>query len=385
MERTGHVQTWAGVAMLALCLLIGAVEGFAVFRAASAAYSALWLVGLTVFLGGSVVAAWQASPALTTARRVALAAGPVLGATLVVYLSATRGGLSYILLVVSASIAAILLRLPAVIAVIVFNSTVVAVSVAGLGPSGGGGLSAAEVVLNVALYTMLQSVVVATVWAQARVEDALEQLSVAHVELRGTSVLLAESSRERERLRISRELHDVLGHQLSVLAVQLEVATHHAEGEAREQVLRSRELARRLLEDVRSVVSVERGRGFDLPAALARVVEEVPRPRVHLDVEADLCVDDDRAATLVRAVQEIATNTIRHSAAENLWLTLADGGDAVVLTAQDDGVGGVPVVPGNGLAGLQERVQQHGGSLDVYPGHGVRVEIILPSTEAASP
>lgn len=385
MERTGHVQMWAGVAMLALCLFIGVIEGVLIAGAAPAGYTALWSLGLIAFLVGAPVAAAHASPSLGTGRRLLLAAVPVLGAALVVFLSANRGGLSYILLVVSVSIAALLLQLPAVIGVLVFNSTVVAVSAAGLGPLAPGSASATDIMVNAALYTMLQSVVVATIWTQAKVEDALEQLSVAHVELRGTSVLLAESSRERERLRISRELHDVLGHQLSVLAVQLEVASHHAEGEARGQVQRSRELARRLLDDVRGVVGVERDRAFDLPAALARVVEEIPRPRVHLDVEQGLCVDDDRSATLVRAVQEISTNSIRHSAAENLWLTLNDRGGAMVLTAHDDGAGGTTVVPGNGLAGLRERVAQHGGSMNVNSRSGVRVEVVLPAAEVVSP
>src|SRR5690606_406715 len=109
----------------------------------------------------------------------------------------------------------------------------------------------------------------------------------------------------------------------------------------------------------------ERRRTFDLPAALAEVTGGIPHPRVHLDVAPGLTPDDEHAATLVRAVQEIATNTIRHSQAENLWVTLRADDDAVRLEAWDDGRGAEPVVPGNGLRGLRERAEALGGELEV--------------------
>lgn len=376
MERTGVVQLWAGIAVLALCVLIGVVEGAAVFDVASVGYFLLWLLGFCAFLVGAPVAA-SVTPSRDWIRRT-VAWVPIIGAALVAFLSPHQGGLAFILLVMSVGVAALQLSPPTVVAVIVGNSVVVLLTAAGLGPHVEGETNVANVLLSVALYSLLQGVTAAMVWSQERVADALEQLTVAHVELRGTSVLLVESSRERERLRIARELHDVLGHQLSVLTVQLEVAAHHADGQAREHVLRARELAKNLLGDVRVVVGIQRGRSFDLPAALARVVDEVPRPRIHLTISPDVEVEDDQAATMVRAVQEIVTNAIRHSDAVNLWLDLSVDSGAITLSARDDGRGTTHLVEGNGLRGLRERVQDHGGVVHLDPRDGFRVDLTLP-------
>lgn len=385
MERSAYVEMWSGAAMLALCVLIGVVEAFSVLDVAPTGYVVVWMVAFAVFIVGGPVAVVRSGNSAGPASRVALAAGPVLGAAAVAYLSPNPGGLAFILLMFSVSIAAIVFDPPVVVVLILANSLVVALNTAGLTPLRTDAAPVSDIVLNVALYAILQSVVAAMIWSQERVADALEQLSVAHVELRGTSVLLAESSRERERLRISRELHDLLGHQLSVLAVQLEVASHHADGESREYVMRSRELARHLLDDVRGVVGIERDRSFDLSSALARVVEEIPRPRVHLDVAPDLEPDDERASTLVRAVQEIATNTIRHSEAMNLWIRLESVGADARLTAVDDGAGAAHIVPGNGLSGLRERVEWCGGNVEVDGSDGFRVTVTVPVRQQVAP
>lgn len=222
------------------------------------------------------------------------------------------------------------------------------------------------------------------VWSQERVAEALRDVTIAHVELQSTSALLAESSQAQERLRISRELHDLLGHQLTVLSVELEVATHQVEGPAREHVVRARSLAKELLADVRSVVGTERQRPFDLPSALARVAEEVPHPRVHLDIDPDLPVGDGHAATLMRAVQEVTTNTIRHAEADNLWISLAVTEGMLRLDARDDGRGTARLAPGHGLNGLRERVEAQDGRVEVTGAPGFRVLVELPTCQTAT-
>src|SRR3546814_12036878 len=79
-------------------------------------------------------------------------------------------------------------------------------------------------------------------------------------ELRATRALLAESSRLSERMRISRELHDLLGHHLTALSLNLEVATHVSSGKAQEHVRQAHTLAKLLLTDVREAVSRQIGR-----------------------------------------------------------------------------------------------------------------------------
>jgi|SRR5690625_612080 len=382
MDRNTRVQVWAGLAMLALCLLIGAVEGETVLRVGSGAWLAPWCLAFLALLTGLVVATVRPTPP-TARRRVLLVAAPAVAAGVVVLLSPSRGGLSYILLVLTAAIAALHLDLRGLAAVIGWNSLVVVASNAALGPLVDTPNPPHEVVLAAFLYALLQAASAAMVWAQRRVEQTLQELSVAHVELRSTSALLAESSQARERLRISRELHDVLGHQLTVLSVELEVASHRVEGPGREHVLRARGLAKDLLADVRSVVGTQRDRSFDLPAALTEVVREIPHPRVHLELAPGLTADDEHAATVVRAVQEIATNTIRHAQADNLWIRLAPDDDELLLEAHDDGVGARVVTPGNGLRGLQERAEAVGGRVEVDGASGFRVRVALPACREA--
>ncbi|WP_152188137.1 sensor histidine kinase [Georgenia satyanarayanai] len=382
MERTGRVQVWAGVSMLVLCVVVGAVEGATVLAAGSWAYLVPWLVAFVGYLVTLVLASARSTPA-TSRGRLLLVAPPVLLINVVVLLSPSRGGPALILLVLTAAIAALHLGARGIAGVIAWNSTVVLATGAALGPLVNTANRPVELLLMTVLYTLLQAATAAMVWSQRRVEQALADLSVTHVELRSTSALLAESSQAQERLRISRELHDVLGHQLTVLAVELEVASHQVEGPARDHVHRARGLAKELLADVRSVVGTQRERTFDLPAVLAGVVEEIPRPRVHLDVEAGLEVDDDHAVALVRAVQEIATNAIRHAEAENLWITLHPDGGAVRLEAHDDGWGAAPLTPGHGLTGLRERAEALGGRVRVDGSSGFRVSVELPVRQEA--
>ncbi|GAA1088303.1 sensor histidine kinase [Nocardiopsis composta] len=377
----GRVEMWAGISMLVVCLLIGAVEGAGVLAAATWPYFAAWLAVFGACLAALMVAAVRATPS-SAAGRLLLLAPPVLTASAAVLLSPNRGGMGLILLVVCAALCALRGGLRGMAAVIAWNSAVLAAAASGLGPLVDQAARPSETLVVVLLYGLLQVGTGAMVWSHQRAAEALEALSVAHVELRGASALLAESSQARERLRISRELHDVLGHQLTALALELEIAVHRAEGPAREHVVRARGLAKELLADVRSVVGGERHRSFDLRAALAAVLDGIPRPRAVLEVDPGIDVDDECAVALVRAVQEIATNAIRHSGADELRVRLTADGGNVRLEAWDDGVGAGRIVPGNGLRGLRERVAALGGTVGFDGSDGFRVRAELPAREA---
>ncbi|MFO0985675.1 MAG: histidine kinase, partial [Planctomycetota bacterium] len=151
---------------------------------------------------------------------------------------------------------------------------------------------------------------------------ARQDLARVNAELRSTQAMLAEHSRVAERMRIARELHDVLGHDLTVLCLNLEVARHLTDGDVHKHVSTSHALARRLLADVRGVVSDLRGDGVvDLKRATRALVEAVPRPQIHVALADDLHVEDPVCAdAMLRCTQEIVTNAIRHAGADNLWL-----------------------------------------------------------------
>ncbi|GIX40016.1 MAG: two-component sensor histidine kinase [Silanimonas sp.] len=212
--------------------------------------------------------------------------------------------------------------------------------------------------------------------------EAREEQRRLNAELRATRSLLADSARVGERLRISRELHDLLGHHLTALSLNLEVASHLAEGRAQEHVRQAHTLARLLLTDVREAVSAMRGDDrIDLEAALRTLVEGVPALQVELDIASPLALDDpERAHVLLRCAQEVLTNAIRHANARRLWLRLAREGDALRLVARDDGVGSESFTPGNGLSGMRERLRAVGGQLSVStaPGQGFTIDIHIP-------
>lgn len=201
-------------------------------------------------------------------------------------------------------------------------------------------------------------------------------------ELLATRTLLADSSRANERIRIARELHDLLGHHLTILSLNLEVAGHLCSGKAAESVRQAHVLARLLLTDVREVVSqLREDTAIDIAAALRLLTEQVSGLEIALDVPEGLTMEDaGRAHVLLRAVQEIITNTLRHAGARRLGIRIRQQGQGLVLDARDDGRGTGQLVPGHGLRGLSERLAPYRGQLrvDSRPGEGFVLHLLLP-------
>jgi len=198
--------------------------------------------------------------------------------------------------------------------------------------------------------------------------DSRDELRRLNSELRATRTLLTESSRIAERMRISRDLHDLVGHHLTALSLNLEVASHLVSGTAQDHVRQAQSVAKLLLSDVREVVSQLRENDtIDLTEALKTLVEGVPGLAIHLDMPPRFSVDDPlRAQVLLRCAQEIITNTVRHSGARNLWLRCEHtDSNELAIHARDDGRGAGQMQQGNGLTGMRERLAQVGGRLDI--------------------
>ena len=209
-----------------------------------------------------------------------------------------------------------------------------------------------------------------------------ERLAAANAELQATRALLARSARDAERARIARDLHDLLGHHLTALSLNLEIASHRADGEARARVETAQSLTKLLLGDVRGAVGALREReDLDLPAALTELARGIPRPRIHIAVGPDVSVGDGAAGeAVVRCAREIVTNAVRHASAENLWLDVMRGRDGLEIRARDDGRGAAELRTGNGLSGMRERLEARGGSLSIEtaPGRGFSLRAVLP-------
>jgi signal transduction histidine kinase len=230
--------------------------------------------------------------------------------------------------------------------------------------------------LGISLFAFMSSLVA------MRQHQARDELRKVNSELRATQALLADNTRIAERVRIARELHDLIGHHLTALTLNLEVATHLVEGKAAEHVQQAHSLARLLLADVREVVSdMREDDKVDLAAALRTLVEGVPEPKIHLDLPSELAMTNpQRAQVLLRCAQEMITNSVRHAHARNLWIRLTLSADGLAMSARDDGRGVEQVRPGNGLSGMSERLKNLGGKLEIesQAGAGFSLHAWLP-------
>ncbi|HEX9964245.1 MAG TPA: sensor histidine kinase [Allosphingosinicella sp.] len=230
----------------------------------------------------------------------------------------------------------------------------------------------------------LQLVLFLTAQALRREAETARALAQTNRELRSAQAIIANSVRGAERLRISRELHDAWGHELTALGLQLEIASHVTEpGRANDHVLKAKGLARDLLAKVRDVVSTLReAERCDLKEALEALAKSVPTPAIHVDIAPAVRVGPDQAHALMRCAQEAVTNAVRHADAANLWLQVTPDGEGVRLVARNDGKARpVASSPGSGLIGMRERLETLGGRLAVRAGgdSGFTVEAWLPS------
>jgi signal transduction histidine kinase len=211
---------------------------------------------------------------------------------------------------------------------------------------------------------------------------ARAELARAHMELMATQALLDESARMAERVRIARDLHDVMGHTLTTLTIHLDVATRLTSGPAAEHLACARAASGELLDQVRAVVNRFRSiQPTNLRAALERLVESAQGLlQVRLLMPPDLAVSDPaRAETVIRCVQEVITNAMRHAHAHELVIEMRQAGSGISITAHDDGRGG-SFAAGSGLAGMRERFEMLGGTLSISSaeGEGFTVEGTLP-------
>ncbi|WP_371793229.1 sensor histidine kinase [Streptomyces sp. NBC_01471] len=205
---------------------------------------------------------------------------------------------------------------------------------------------------------------------------------------------------DEERLRIARELHDVLAHSISVINVQSGVGLALLDSDpeqARTALTTIKAASKEALGEVRQVLDTLRAPGAAprAPAPgldrLAELVEQASAAGLTVDtvtegVRSELPPGADLAA--FRIVQEALTNVVRHSGSRTARVTLAYAPESLVLRVEDEGpaTGGDAGGSGNGLAGMRERAAALGGTIDAgpRPGGGFRVEAVIPFTGRAS-
>ena len=240
--------------------------------------------------------------------------------------------------------------------------------------------------LQASIYLGISVLVFVTSTVASQQTDLREAQRRLNTELRATRALLAESTRIAERMRIARDLHDLIGHHLTALSLNLEVASHLANDASIEHVRKAQSTAKHLLADVREVVSeLRQDDAIDLTQAIRSLTDNLSGLNVHVVMPPRFSVEDPRRAqVLLRCAQEIITNTVKHAGARNLWLNFAYANENLLgLHARDDGRGAEQVSPGNGLSGMRERLAEFGGSvtLDIGSSRGFALTVRLPLDE----
>lgn len=233
--------------------------------------------------------------------------------------------------------------------------------------------------LVVGITTVISVAVCAANHFQREKELRQADLKLSHDEVRRLAALA-------ERERIGRDLHDLLGHTLSLVAIKSELAGKLFERDpiaARREVFEVERVAREALAQVRRAVTGIRAAGLAAELASARLLLESAGVGFRYTL-AEVALPVEIETVFALCVREAVTNIQRHARAGHAGATLSVDGNMALLSVQDDGRGGA-LVPGNGLAGMRERVEALGGTLrmDSARGKGALLEARLPLPQTA--
>jgi two-component system sensor histidine kinase DesK len=211
----------------------------------------------------------------------------------------------------------------------------------------------------------------------------------AEVRRRDVSLLKAQEAAEylakiAERERIARDLHDLLGHTLSLIVLKSELAAKLAErapDRAMSEIRDVERISRQALAEVRRALQGYRGERLHDELASGRDALAAAGVELHTKIApVALAPEDERALAL--AVREAITNVIRHARARHCTITLALEDGATRLTIEDDGVGGGQG-EGAGLTGMRARMAELGGAFERDTTRGTRLTLIVPDRRRA--
>jgi two-component system sensor histidine kinase DesK len=212
--------------------------------------------------------------------------------------------------------------------------------------------------------------------------------AVAHCageQLRRADEEIEHLAKVAERERIARDLHDLLGHTLSLITLKAELARKLVDRDpqrAKQEMLDVEQTSRAALADVREAISGYRGEG--LAAELIRARKTLETAGITVNSEFDqLPLTPAQETVLALALREAVTNVVRHAQAQRCSVRLQRENDLCTLEISDNGRG-ADTPEGNGLRGMRERLEAIGGSLQRQTRAGTRLVIHLPLAPATS-
>lgn len=202
---------------------------------------------------------------------------------------------------------------------------------------------------------------------------ASSKLQLAHEEIE-------QLAKVAERERIARDLHDVLGHTLSVIVLKSELASRLIVTDTRRaasEIADVESIARTALSEVREAITGYRAEG--LAAEIKRAQSALETAGVELICEETLPALKPAEETVMSlALREAVTNVVRHAQAKHCFMRFVSINGRTTLVVEDDGRGGIRA-EGNGLRGMRERIEALGGSFAIDGSRGTRITIELPS------
>jgi two-component system, NarL family, sensor histidine kinase DesK len=209
----------------------------------------------------------------------------------------------------------------------------------------------------------------------------MEQKERGDAKLRMAQEEIEQLAKTAERERIARDMHDILGHSLSLIVLKSELAGRLLGNQPTRAALEIAEIettARQALAEVRKTITGYRSEGFDSELARAAHILKTAGVRLNTPAKAPY-LNPRQEATLSLVLREAVTNIVRHAGASECSIEFSTAEDRTQLVIADDGRGDIRQ-EGNGLRGMRERVQELGGSLSLDSNRGTRLQIELPQS-----
>ncbi len=216
-----------------------------------------------------------------------------------------------------------------------------------------------------------------TVFLQCQTRKADARLRMAHDEIE-------QLAKTAERERIARDLHDVLGHTLSLISIKSELAARLLPTDPERTAQELAEIqttARRALAEVRQTVSGYRAQGLAAEIAQAAAALAASGVTLMSSPEKMPRLPAQQEASLTLILREAITNIVRHAEAHSCAISITANKSVTVLEVRDDGCG-IHGGEGNGLRGMRERVRELGGELQVSSESGVVLRVMLPGVQS---
>jgi signal transduction histidine kinase len=234
--------------------------------------------------------------------------------------------------------------------------------------------------------------VIATFAQQTKEEK--EKKDILYRELLDTHKQLKEYTDELKRLsaieernRIARDIHDTLGHNMTALIMQLQMAGHYAKSDdekSSQMINNSLSTAKESLTKIREVVETLRGKETSPEMAIKTLVEEFSKKtgaEIELKTEGEMSNNYGVNSAIYHILQEGMTNAIRHGNASKIWIKLTYSNKNIKFSIKDNGAGAVAFIEGFGLKGIRERVESFDGNVEYKSQDGFVIDGIIQRKE----